>query len=96
MQPIFDLFWRSKITKKRISSKYFPIFYQNFTLGPDPSSKFLKDTLSRGLTPALKFDLGAWPQRLVLGPGPRDRGSPHRDDWALRFVVYVVTQLIDD
>ena len=36
-----------------------------FTLGPDPSTKFLKDTLLRGLTPAIKFDLGAWPQREV-------------------------------
>jgi len=34
-------------------------------LGPDPSSKFPKDTLLWGLAPALKFDIGAWPQREV-------------------------------
>ena len=37
------------------------VFIKNFTLGPGPSSKFLKDTLSRGLALALSF--GAWPQR---------------------------------
>ena len=44
-------------TKKKRTAKTLAVrfFYFRF----DPSSKFLKDTLSRGLAPALKFDLGA-------------------------------------
>ena len=51
LRPNFEV----KDNEKTNTFQIFPDFFiKNFTLGPDPSSKFLKDTLSRGLAPALK------------------------------------------
>ncbi len=47
---------RTLLVNLRESLKWLPLF---LPLGSGPKIKFPKDTLLRGLAPALKFDLGA-------------------------------------
>jgi len=58
-----------KDNEKTNTFQIFPDFFiKNFTLGPDPSSKFLKDTLSRGLAPGVS---------LRLANGTKNEQQPH-------------------